>query len=82
MTKRILKVSAKCSDMFDATLITGDNNIVGERSGYVPKWFPNPHVSHYGDYVVLEIDLDTGHILNWKKPTKEDISETFEKADT
>ena len=28
---------------------------------------------HYGDYLILDIDLETGQILNWKKPTREDL---------
>jgi hypothetical protein len=52
---------------------------VSEHDGYVPKWFPNPHAEHYGDYVELEIDVATGQILNWTTPTVGDIDETFGK---
>jgi len=30
---------------------------------------------HCGDYVELDIDIDTGMILNWKKPTKAQLKE-------
>lgn len=64
---RTIKISAKCSDMFSAQLC--ENGVVKrEYDGYVPVWFPNPSVEHYGDYVDLEIDIDTGKIVNWKKP--------------
>lgn len=63
-----IKICAKCSDMFSAQLIE-DGKRIGEYNGYVPKWFPNPNVQHYGDYVELEIDIATGKIVNWKKPT-------------
>ena len=61
---RILKMSAKCSDLFFAQL--GNK----EYDGCVPNFFPG---KHYGDYVQLEIDIDTGQITNWKKPTEEDL---------
>ena len=51
---------------------------VGEHEGYVPAWFPNPNVTHYGDYVELRIDVDTGRILNWKKPSASDLKTTFQ----
>lgn len=36
---------------------------------------------HYGDYVILDIDLDTGKILNWKPPTAEQIEEWISPKD-
>lgn len=30
-------------------------------------------VEHYGDYVELEIEVESGKILNWKKPTKKEV---------
>lgn len=75
--KQTIRISAKCSDMFSAQLKT-DGKFAGEYDGYVPKWFPNPSVQHYGDYVDLEIDLATGQILNWKKPTQAQVDETFQ----
>lgn len=64
-----IKISAKCSDMFCADFFDKEGKMVGSYTGYVPKFFPNPNVEHYGDYVELVIDLSTGLILNWKKPT-------------
>jgi len=28
----------------------------------------------------IEIEVETGHILNWKKPTKKELQETFGKG--
>ena len=67
-------MSAKCSDMFNATL-TMDGCVVGEYNGYVPEFFPG---GHFGDYVELEIDIDTGKILNWKKPSKKELKSIFD----
>lgn len=73
---KTLRITAKCADMFGAAL--GENgNREQEYTGYVPKWFPNPTVQHYGDYVELTIDIDTGQVLNWKKPTAAQLKETF-----
>ena len=76
--KRILSISAKCSDLFSAFLYE-DNKIVGEYDGYVPDFMPT---EHYGDYVCLEIDIATGQILNWKKPTTKQLNETFKQNET
>lgn len=65
---RILTISAKCSDMFSACFQDGET--VKNYQGYVPDFFPE---EHYGDYVEFKIDIDTGKILNWKKPTAKDL---------
>jgi hypothetical protein len=73
----ILKLSAKCSDMFTARLFTNTGKQVGsDYSGYVPKFFPE---EHYGDYIMLNIDTDTGKIINWKPPTDKKLTEIFEQ---
>jgi hypothetical protein len=73
---KTIKVTAKCSDMFSASLLENGFNL-GTYDGYVPDWFPNPTTQHYGDYVELTIAVDTGEILNWKKPTAAQLKETF-----
>jgi hypothetical protein len=74
----IIKINAKCSDLFSARLHENGkekfSDAVAEYDGYVPEWFPG---DHYGDYVELEIDTDTGKILNWKKPSKKELKKTF-----
>ncbi len=74
--KLTLSITAKCSDMFLATL-HNNGHYKGEYSGYVPAWFPNSNVSHFGDYVELRIDVATGQILNWKKPSDAVLNKTF-----
>lgn len=66
--QRILSISAKCSDMFSADLL--QDGVHSNYDGYVPDFFPG---EHYGDYVELKIDIDTGKILNWQVPTVEDL---------
>ena len=71
---RVLKICGKTSDMFSATLEVDGKN-AGEYEGYVPKFFPG---DHYGDYIQLHIDVDTGVIVNWRVPTKKSLTEMFD----
>ena len=49
--------------------------VVASRSeDYAPSIFPG---EHYGDYIILDIDLKTGKILNWNKPSDKKILESF-----
>jgi len=79
---KVIHMSAKCSDMFGAILFVDGKQVGKDYSDYVPDFFPG---RHFGDYVELEIDVDTGKILNWKKPTEDQLDEIFhhldEKAD-
>jgi hypothetical protein len=70
--KRIY-ISAKCSDLCYAELIGPQSEVVAEHDGYVPALMPE---EHFGDYVELQIDLETGKIMNWKKPSRKVIEET------
>ena len=73
MNKKTIQISAKCSDLFSAILIE-DGKERGSYDGYVPKFMPG---QHFGDYVELNIDIETGQILNWKKPSEAALKETF-----
>tara|TARA_R110000868_G_scaffold203970_1_gene451987 strand:+ start:55 stop:294 length:240 start_codon:yes stop_codon:yes gene_type:complete len=66
---RILRTCLKVVDRFTAQLLV-DGKVVAEHDNYVPDFMPE---DHYGDYVELDIDIDTGQILNWKKPTKAEL---------
>ena len=71
----VLNVCAKCNDLFAATLIK-NGETVKEYDGYVPDFMPG---QHYGDYVELDIDMQTGQILNWKTPSEETIKKFIAK---
>jgi hypothetical protein len=58
----------KVSDSFSCQIKDDQGKIVKDYDGYVPKFMPG---EHYGDYVILEIDIDTGHVINWKRPSQE-----------
>jgi hypothetical protein len=68
-----ITICAKCSDLCNAQLKDGEGRVVAEHDGYVPALMPD---EHYGDYVMLDIDLETGMILNWVRPTKAVVEET------
>jgi len=70
----IIKISAKCSDLCWAELQDNEGNSIGqEYDGYVPEIMPGGG----GDYVNLEIDTETGNILNWIPPTEKELNYIF-----
>lgn len=69
---KTIQISAKCSDGFGAYVFDEAREIVGDYQGYVPDFLSGDMGE---DYIDLEIDLDTGKILNWKRPTKAKLKE-------
>lgn len=69
---KTISISAKCSDLFSADIKDAKGKTLIEYHGYVPNFFPD---QHFGDYVMLDIDLATGKILNWKKPTQTQLEQ-------
>ena len=72
----ILSISAKCSDMC-YTKYTDKNGIETKSDGYVPTGIG---IDEYGDYVVLDIDMETGQIQNWKPVTDKQVIAAQKKA--
>lgn len=72
---KTLSLYCKICDCFTATLKDADGVELKDYDGYVPTIMPGKADggSHYGDYLILDIDIDTGMITNWKKPSAEDI---------
>ena len=76
---KTLKIHVKCSDRFTYCITDQDGTeIFSQDDGYVPGFMPGPH---YGDYIILDIDIDTGMITNWKKPSAEEIEEIIKGND-
>jgi hypothetical protein len=73
-----IKINAKCSDCFCASLHE-EGKEVRHYDGYVPDFFPG---QHYGDYIQLEIDANTGKILNWEPPTSNELDKVFSVEDS
>lgn len=68
---KTLKIYCKVCDNFTAALVDQNGHeIYDQEDGYVPGFMPG---EHFGDYLILDIDLDTGKVLNWKPPTAEEI---------
>lgn len=63
---KTLRIHTKVCDSFQYTLEDAQGDEVhSQDDGYVPAFMPG---DHYGDYIILDIDLETGRILNWKRP--------------
>lgn len=74
---KTLVVTAKVRDSGAYILTDQDGAVISDQDGYVPGFFPG---EHYGDYLMLHIDMDTGVITNWKKPSAEDVQEWVDGA--
>jgi hypothetical protein len=71
-----IEISAKCSDMFAMGIVNKAGGTNWQYDGYVPGFFPD---EHFGDYVMLRINVATGKIVNWKRPTQAELTRTLEK---
>jgi hypothetical protein len=72
---KTVSLNAKCSDLCFMSLKNDTGATLIGHGGYVPGFFPG---KHGGDYIELEIDMDTGKILNWN-PTTDKINEDIGK---
>ena len=73
---KTVKIYAHCRDCCNVELKDENGNELKEHQGYVPDWFP----AGGGDDVRMEIDNETGKILNWesiKDEVLEDEEEEF-----
>lgn len=69
---KTLRIHCKVCDGFTASLADDrGKDIYCQQDGYVPSFMPG---EHYGDYVILDIDLQTGMVTNWKQPSAEALA--------
>lgn len=74
-----LRIYCKVADRFAASLHDQDGEIIFDQAdGYVPDIMPG---KHFGDYIILNIDIDTGKITNWEQPTPEDLNNFISSDD-
>lgn len=74
-----ISIHVKCTDEFNANLIDSNGNIIGHiEDENVPRFIPSVDCS---EILTLNIDLETGQITNWRKPSAKDIEEAFFKKD-
>lgn len=78
---KYVRFRAKMRDEGTYILLDPEFKELKESEGYVPLFFPygkDNEENHYGDYVDLWIDLETGQIVNWKKNiSPEDVAIAF-----
>ena len=67
---RMLHIHLKVRDEFTCSISDQDGVTLKEYEGYVPSFMPG---EHYGDYVILDIDMDTGMVTNWTVPHPDDM---------
>lgn len=60
---KTLKLHLKVRDCCSFTIEDAQGNKLADHDDYVPGFFPG---DHYGDYIILDIDLDTMQITNWE----------------
>lgn len=74
-----LRIHMKPRDEFYAGLYDSNGEqIGGDYEGYVPDFMPG---EHYGDYLILNIDIETGTITNWRKPTAKQLADFIDKGE-
>lgn len=67
---KTLHVFAKIGDRGSYTLLDQENKEIHSEEGYVPAFMPG---EHYGDYLDLKIDIDSGQIINWRSGFKDEL---------
>jgi hypothetical protein len=76
---KTIKICVKCSDRFSYEMLDEQGAVIYEQyDGYVPDFMPG---EHYGDYIILDIDLDTGVVTNWTVPTVDQIEGAIKSQD-
>lgn len=76
---KLLKMHIKVRDMFQAELVDEDGSTIhNQDDGYVPGFMPG---EHYGDYLILDLDITTGQVVNWKVPTPAQIAKWVDGED-
>lgn len=72
---KTVKIHMKVCDEFSYQLIdeAGDC-ILDQENGSVPSFMPG---EHYGDYLILDIDVETGNITNWRKLVSHEIESNW-----
>lgn len=75
ITVKAVRVHVKVCDAGHYTLLGEVAQKMAELDeNYVPSFFPG---EHHGDYLILDIELETGKILNWKPPSEMEVAEAF-----
>jgi hypothetical protein len=60
---KYVSIYGKVSDMCIITLLDEKRFLIEEHVGYVP---PFPAIGGSGDYIEIEVENETGKIVDWK----------------
>jgi hypothetical protein len=74
---KTLRLHLKVCDRFTCSIEDQDGDVLMDYDDYVPGFMPG---EHFGDYVILDIDIDSGKITNWN-PTPDQIEEFVNLSD-
>lgn len=74
---KTVSVHVKVCDSGNYDFKDVDGKIFVSKNDYVPSLFPG---EHFGDYLILDIDIETGLIINWKKPSIEKLILSLSKS--
>jgi hypothetical protein len=75
---RSMHLHMKVRDQFECQIKDEQGDIIRDYEGYVPSFMPG---QHFGDYLILDIDLDTGQVLNWKEVNKSQLKDFIENGE-
>lgn len=67
MKVKTIRVVAKCSDLCMMDFFNAEGEQIGEYEGYVPLFMPG----NDEDYIDLEINVETGEIIDWDVTQKQ-----------
>jgi len=74
---KMIEFRAKLRDTGTYLIYDDQGELLAES---VNHYVPNEILpGDYGDYIELQIDLETGQVLNWAKPTAEAVQEFVEQ---
>lgn len=76
---KTLEIYCKVSDRFTFALKDAQGEeVYSQDDGYVPDFMLGDHC---GDYIILNIDLETGVVTNWRAPTAAELEKAIDKSD-
>lgn len=74
---KIVNISVDTRESFDLEALNNNNEVVIDSHGYMPNWV---HGYDYGVFN-LEIDNETGKILNWVPLTIEGVNKKINEVE-
>lgn len=70
---KFMRVRGKCDDRSQVIATNSDGGILFNIDGYMPSGLGFGR----SDYIEFVIDIETGQIMNWKKPSEQALIDSF-----